>query len=117
MSAPAPDASESRRTRVAVRQSWADRLERFAAAGLSPAEFCAAEGVSVASFYAWKRRLAAEQRPAAAVGEAVLLPVRLTPGPAPVEIALPGGAVLRLSPGCDLGLVRSLLAALGAAPC
>jgi len=27
---------------------------------LSPAEFCAREGVSVASFYLWKRRLAAE---------------------------------------------------------
>ena len=45
------------RTRAAVRQAWIDRLARFASAGLNTAQFCAAEGVSLASFYLWKRRL------------------------------------------------------------
>ena len=41
------------RPRAAARQAWVERLQRFADAGLSPARFCAAEGVSLPSFYAW----------------------------------------------------------------
>jgi hypothetical protein len=37
--------------------------------------------------------------------------------PAPVELVLPGGVVLRLAPGCDLDFVRTLVAALGGRPC
>jgi hypothetical protein len=43
--------------------------------------------------------------------------VRLSPPAAPVELVLAGGAVLRLTPGCDLNWVRALVAALGGAPC
>jgi hypothetical protein len=108
------------RSRAAVRQAWAQRLARFPDSGLTPARFGAAEGVSLASFYAWKRRLAtalpAPADPAAASGPR-LLPVRLPAADAAVELALPGGAVLRLRPGCDLAVVRSLLDALGGPPC
>jgi hypothetical protein len=98
-----------------------ERLARFSTSGLRPAQFCASEGVSLPSFYSWKRRLtapdpsAAEQTTGADPGPR-LLPVRL-PTPAVVELVLPGGAILRLAPGCDLAFVRSLLAALGGPPC
>jgi hypothetical protein len=118
MSAPPADVPVPRRCRAAVRQTWIDRLQRFAAAGQTPADFCAAEGVSLASFYLWKRRLAAEHGPPAGeAGMPRLLPVRLTAAATPVELVLPGGAVLRLGPGCDLDFVRALLAALGGTPC
>jgi transposase len=100
-----------------------ERLARFSASGLRPAEFCAAEGVSLPSFYSWKRRLNAEAlapdteptpdthpRPR-------LLPVRLAPANAAVELVLPSGTVLRLLAGCDLAFVRALLEVLGESPC
>jgi transposase len=99
------------RSRASVRLAWADRVARFAASGVTAAAFCAAEGVSLPAFYSWKRRLAAPP-PA----EPRLLPVRLAPAPA-VELALPGGAVLRLAPGCDLAFVRSLVDALTGGLC
>ncbi len=102
-----------RRSREATRQLWADRLARFAAADLTVAAFCAAEGVSMNSFFYWKRQLAT---PVAASAEPVLLPIRVTPA-APVEVALPSGAVLRIAPGCDLAFVRSLIDSLAGAPC
>jgi transposase len=107
------------RSRAATRAAWAERLARFPGSGLSPSQFCAAEGVSLPSFYSWKRRLAAEAiDPAVEQGPGPrLLPVRLQPQGAPVEVALPSGAVLRLAPGCDLAFVRLLLDALGAQPC
>ncbi len=48
----------SPRSRDAVRRTWAERLSRFATAGMTTAQFCAAEWVWVASFYLWKPRLA-----------------------------------------------------------
>jgi len=37
--------------------SWRKRVERQQRSGLSIQEYCRQEGVSTASFYAWKRRL------------------------------------------------------------
>lgn len=113
----------SPRPRAAARQLWVERLARFSASGLRPAEFCAAEGVSLPSFYSWKRRLTTPSRatdtPATAEPTPTprLLPVRLASAPAPLELVLPGGAVLRIPPGSDLAFVRSLVAALGDGSC
>ncbi len=41
---------------AAAHAAWSERLARFATAGLTPAQFCAQEGVSLPSFYAWTRR-------------------------------------------------------------
>lgn len=110
------------RGRAAARQVWAERLTRFAGSGLSAAQFCAREGVSLPSFYSWKRRLAAGAagaagRRAAAASGPRLVPVRLAGPGSAVELVLPGGAVLRLMPGCDLPFVRALVEALGGTPC
>jgi hypothetical protein len=111
------------RSREAVRQAWVERLARFPAAGLTTAQFCAAEGVSVASFYLWKRRLAATDHPNAPAplsGQepgARLLPVHLHNPAAPVELVLPGGAVLRISADADEATLRCLFRLLGVQPC
>src|SRR5262249_21323238 len=102
-----------------ARAAWADRLSRFAQSGLRPAHFCAQEGVSLPSFYAWKRRLAANVSSAPpdsnpdAPREARWLPVGLHGAAAPLEVALPGGAVVRIAPGADEATLRCLLRLLG----
>lgn len=111
MSDPVPS---SRRSREATRQLWVERLARFPAAEQSIAAFCAAEGVSVNSFFYWKRQFAAPGT--APDDEPCFLPVRVS-SPNPVEVVLPNGAVLRLAPGCDLAFVRSLIDALAGGPC
>src|SRR5436190_11659886 len=118
--APAPP-QRTARPRAATRELWLERLARFPASGLTAAQFCAIEAVSLPSFYSWKRRLATEANATTTPHDQVsdrgprLLPVRLQPpGPA-VELVLPTGAVLRLPPGCDLDWIRSLVAALGGA--
>jgi len=106
-----------------ARAAWADRLARFAESGLRPAQFCAQEGVSLPSFYAWKRRLAAN--PSGAPPDANpdapraprWLPVRLNGAAAPLELALPGGAVVRIVPGADEATLRCLLRLLGVLSC
>lgn len=44
--------SKSERTAL-----WLDRLNRFSQSDQTVASFCASEGISVPSFYQWKRRL------------------------------------------------------------
>lgn len=108
--------STPRRSREVTRRAWAERLARFDASGLSVLDFCRAEAASAQSFYYWKRTLATPaDAPASAAPD--FLPVRLASTPT-VELVLPGGATLRLSPGCDLAFVRSLVEALaGGDPC
>jgi len=119
MAEPATAPTPVPRPRAAARLAWDERLARFARSGLRPAQFCAQEGVSLPSFYSWKRRLSAAPPDPNAAPQAGprLLPVRLTDPGAAVELVLPAGAVLRLRPGCDLAFVRSLTQALGDAPC
>lgn len=47
-----------------LEHAWRQHLQRQSQSGLSISAFCAREGVSSASFYAWKRRLAARSSPA-----------------------------------------------------
>jgi hypothetical protein len=103
------------RSRAAVRLAWIDRLQRFDAAGLTVLDFCRAEGVSTQAFYYWRHKLA--DPPTDTADTPRLLPVRLVADHAPVELVLPSGAILRLSPGCDLAFVRAVLDALGGPPC
>lgn len=42
------------------RREWEDRLARRESSGLTMAEFCEWEGVSVAAFYQWRKKLSGE---------------------------------------------------------
>lgn len=86
-------------SRQSARQAWAERLNRFGQTSQTIAEFCAAESVSPASFYQWRRKL----RPTAIATQttARFVPVQL-PTPRQAEpvtvmaVELPGGVRVRL---------------------
>jgi transposase len=102
------------RNRAETRQLWVERLQRFAQGQFTVVAFCQQEGISAQAFYYWKHKL--HPQPPAPDDTPRLLPVRLLDA-APAEVVLPNRIVLRLAPGCDLHFVRSLVAALGEAPC
>ena len=118
-----PKPSRVIRSRAAVRDEWLDRISRFPLSGLTPAQFCAIEAVSLPSFYSWKRRFAAEalrtdaglDKPAQPTP--TLLPVRLPGCIAALELVLTNGLLLRIPAGADLDLVHAVLKTLGAKPC
>jgi transposase len=115
---PSSSSRPGRRPDPVTRHVWQQRLQRFERSGLTVPAFCDREGISPASFYAWRRRLQADPTPPDA-DTPRLVPVRLvhTPVSAPVELLLPSGAVLRLSPDTDLAWLRQLLPLLGVVPC
>jgi transposase-like protein len=97
---------------------WRDLLARWKASGQPVLTFCTRHGVSPASFYAWRRKLAADtsdtnSSPPPAPKFAA---VRVVPD-ATVEVLLPGGLVVRVPTGVDPTAVARLVAALGGGPC
>ena len=101
--------------RATARHTWTARLARFATAGQTVAQFCAAEGVSAPSFYLWKRRLAAT--PPTATDPLPFLPVQVVAAPAVLEFVLPGGTVLRVRPDTEPTTLVPWLRLLGILPC
>ena len=90
--------------------AWRRRVRRFECSGLTVVRFCGDEGVSTASFYRWRKRLA-ERRPGTrngGVAPAAFRPVRVTTAEAPISIQLPGGVRVEV-PAENLDAVRAVL--------
>ncbi len=104
---------------LGLEHTWRLRLRRQAASGLSIPEFCERDRVSTASFYAWRRRLAAP--PGTTPSDPPLfIPIRLDPtapaGDTPpglgFEIELPHRIRLRCAAPPDPVWLGRLVAAL-----
>jgi hypothetical protein len=109
---------------LGLEHTWRLRLRRHAASGRSIPDFCAREGVSSASFYAWRRRLAAPLA-VAPPDPPLFVPIRLDPSPRTddtppdrgFEIELPHRVRLRCAAAPDPRWLGQLVAALaGLAP-
>jgi hypothetical protein len=89
---------------------WRQRLQRFDTSNSSVSRFCRREGVSVASFYHWRKKLAAPadtspagQRPSR---PCAFKPLSITAATSPtIAVHLPGGARLEVPAG-DYQTVR-----------
>jgi len=79
---------------LSLEHTWRLRLRRQAASGLSISAFCAREGFSSASFYAWRRRLAAT--PAVRPDTPLFVPIPFDPAPRPEETAPSHGFEIEL---------------------
>jgi hypothetical protein len=95
--------------------AWRERFVRFEASELGTADFFAAEGVSSASFYAWRRKLGLSQtrvakndpRVSREPGEGVFQQVLIHTAPA-LAVRLPGGVQLEAS-GVDEQALRTIV--------
>lgn len=99
---------------------WRERLRRYGVSGLTVAEFCRRERVSVPSFYHWRQKLGARSSPgsrstrysrgskfdAAPAFQQVMLA-----GGGVVAIELPSGVRMEL-PAQQVQLVRAVMAEL-----
>ena len=88
---------------------WRERLARHGRSEQSAADFCAAEGVSVASYYAWRRKLATP-RPAKHAKVAFQQLV-FSQSSAAVLVRLPGGILVEVAVGQEAAL-RAVVAEL-----
>ena len=109
------------KARSADRQRyWREVIERQRASGQSVVGFCSKEGLSPASFHAWKRRLGwSERETGRRSATQALVTLQIVRGPTDdagrLEVQWPGGVVLRVQ-GCDAGTIGAVVAALSTTP-
>jgi len=77
---------------VSRRDVWAARMRRYQQCQSTVAQFCRDEGVSVPSFYSWKRKLAE----ASESKQPMFIPLATAKSPALATLKLPGGGFIEL---------------------
>lgn len=102
------------------RRYWQNAIERQQASDQSIVGFCAKEGISPASFHAWKRRLRGLRRATRRkAGDEALVPVQIVSdsarGAGNMEVQWPSGVVLRAQ-RCDTQTIIAAVNALSASP-
>jgi hypothetical protein len=111
---------KTRHRNLSREQFWRDTIRAWKASGQSVRAFCAARGLSEATFYARRRELADRVQPTTSDTPSGPPPtfaaLRVIPDPT-VEVVLPTGLVLRAPVGVDPAAVARLVAALGRQPC
>jgi hypothetical protein len=95
---------------AAKEASWQTRLRRFRRSGQTVAEYCAAEGISTASFYQWRRRLAERRppKPDVAGRASAFQAVRVTGVVSAISVHLPDGARIDV-PAEQLDALRAVV--------
>lgn len=103
------------------RQVWRERLQRFQRSRSTVATFCQAEGVSIPSFYQWRRTLgraagtsATPTRQPFEVARQSFIPVEVV-APATIDIHLPNGARLTV-PAADLAALEAAVVTVARLP-
>ena len=86
---------------------WRERFLRFADGGMTIAVFCVAEGVSTASFYAWRRKLAMRHQTSRKKKPSAFEPLTIAAA-AMVVIRLPGGASIEV-PAASQDALRTIV--------
>ena len=99
---------------------WRQQIDGFQASGLSAKNYCAQEGIAVATLHYWRKRFAdAVQSQQRATGTEDFLPVTVAPvrpSVSPVEIHLLSGRSLKLTAPMDTGWLHTLVRVLES-PC
>ena len=94
---------------------WRRVLQRWRRSGLTVRDFCSAQALAEASFYAWRRTIAERDQQATAGIPPVFVPLRVTPPPAAAsafEVVLGNGRVVRVPAHFEPATLRQLLAVL-----
>jgi hypothetical protein len=107
-------------TREELAQEWRERLEDFAQANTTVADWCYFNHVSVHQYYYWRRRLA--DTPPQATQQQEFLPVEVIETAPPIAAATGvtvriAGAAIELTVGFDPATLRAVVVALSALAC
>ena len=106
---------KTRRRNAAREQIWRDTIAAWRESGQSIRAFCAARGVSEATFFARRREFIDHKPSGPSTGQLPapgFVPVKVVPDPT-VEVVLPNSLVVRVPVAADPIAVARLVAALG----
>lgn len=86
-------------------ETWSLILSAYEKSNLSVKDFCATQGVSVASYYRWQKRIQSEKE----TDSRLFSPVKIQPKSVDlVVVELPGGVILRFGELPPVDYLRQL---------
>ncbi|HET7890125.1 MAG TPA: transposase [Candidatus Sulfotelmatobacter sp.] len=91
------------------REDWQQLISEQKQSGLTVKAFCAKHGVGEALFYAWRKRVVAEDQPARFALVATKGVVPGAPMQQPLQLVLAGGERLEIPSGTDEATLRTVL--------
>ena len=103
--------------RSAKAEFWQQAFQQYVESKLSVIDFCSQKGLSVPSFYQWKRKLLATDSPPSvnAMVPVHIIPSRPTPAQQSIQIITPSGFAIRVDPSMPSNQLTQLIAAIEAA--
>lgn len=106
--------SSRKEYRIERRRFWEGVIGKWRLSGLSGRQFCRQEGIAVASFYNWRKKLADEKaNKEPEVSDFLEVSISGTAASsAPVELTLNRGSVIRISNSAQSDLLTRVFAAL-----
>ena len=96
---------------------WRRWIGEWQASGLSARAFGQRRGLTVASFYAWRRVLQRRDAEKAAFVPVQVVADAVADRASAVEVVLTDGRTVRVAPGFDTATLRQVLAVLEGRPC
>ena len=96
---------------------WRRWIGEWQTSGLSARAFCQRRGLTVASFYAWRRVLQRRDDEKAAFVPVQVVADAVADRASAVEVVLTDGRMVRVAPGFDTATLRQVLAVLEGRPC
>ena len=104
-----------------LRAEWRDRLDDFSDSEMTVAEWCRFNAVPIHQFYYWRHKLSAgatlsKPRATGWMSVSVVDTKQVIARPSGVSVRI-GSAVIDVAAGFDSGVLRAVVAALGAASC
>jgi transposase len=98
-------------------RQWRRWIGEWQASGLSVRAFCQRRGLTVGSFYAWRRVLQRRDAERATFVPVQVLADTVSTQTSTLEVVLNDGRTVRVAPGFDAATLRQLLAVLEGRPC
>jgi len=98
-------------------RQWRRWIREWETGGLSARAFCQRRGLTVASFYTWRRVLRRRAAEKAAFVPVQIVADAVTTRIGALEVILTDGRTVRVAPGFDAATLRQLLAVLEGRPC
>lgn len=111
-------ASRRQRERIKNQAQWMQVFAEYKASGYTVSKFCADRGIKGNAFYRWRNICNGGSRVSKRPKKSINPFIRIVADSSqPVEIKLPGAAVISIKHDSDLPLVVKMLKALEAAAC
>ena len=95
------------------RSFWQEHLGQWHASGMTQVAYCRQQGLKLAQFGYWKKRLVTARASAMAPPAVEFVAVQMTAARAPLAVVLNGRLRVEVQPGFDPVTLRAVVQALG----